>query len=103
METYDPGAVIAIVLTALTTITCNLMFGEAPGSLPDMPLAAYGVWRKRLAWIIPFLTLYAGFIIECALLIVLIVIGRSFRYIASGPVSRCILLWPWSPKLGQAP
>ena len=32
-ETYDPGAVIAIALTTLTTITCNLMFGESPSQL----------------------------------------------------------------------
>jgi len=63
-KSYDPGALLAITLTTITTATFNVML-------------VYGVWQKRLSWIIPFLILYAGLIIECLAIIVFIVAGVS--------------------------
>ena len=39
-------------------------------------LTVYGVWQRRLSWIIPFLILYAGLIIECVAIVLFIAAGH---------------------------
>jgi len=63
-KSYDPGALLAISLTTITTTTFNVML-------------VYGVWQRRLSWMIPFLILYAGLIIECVAIILFIAAGVS--------------------------
>ena len=99
-KSYDPGALLAISLTTVTTATFNFMLGDSLSHQHFHPqtnsfsiqatsinlrsiqalkilITVYGVWQKRLSWIIPFLILYAGLIIECLAIVVFIVAGAS--------------------------
>lgn len=50
----DGGTIISLSLTMLVSFSVNVM-------------TIYGVFTKKIAWIVPFFILYMGFIIECFL------------------------------------
>ena len=46
-------------------------------SIKLLSIAVYGVWKNSLSWMIPFLILYAGLIIECLAILVFILVGDT--------------------------
>ena len=81
-----PGLLLLLVLLLSAVGDCPLLLEP----LSSSSWSVYGVWQKRLSWIIPFFILYAGLIIECVAIIIFIVAGDPNFWAA-----HICLFWPW--------